>query len=69
VLLTRRCYGTNPRGAQVLAALQRLQGNFHVTRTKLLEAREAALRAQSKQTAGLTSGFQKPVLGGFGRRI
>ncbi|MGA3015462.1 MAG: hypothetical protein ABSD71_15675 [Bacteroidales bacterium] len=67
-LVMGRRHGANPRAAQAIAALQRLQGNFHVTRTKLLEARKAALRMQSKQTAGLTPGFQKPVLGGFGRR-
>ncbi|MGA3015461.1 MAG: hypothetical protein ABSD71_15670 [Bacteroidales bacterium] len=45
VLVMRRRHGANPRAAQAIAALQRLQGNSHLTRTKLLAAREAARRS------------------------
>ena len=44
VLVMRRRHGANPRAAQAIAALQRLQGNFHVTRTKLLAAQGATRR-------------------------
>jgi len=68
VLVMQRRHGANPRAAQAIGALQRLHGQFHMTTSKLLQVREAALRLQSRQTANLTPGFPKPVVGGFGNR-